>query len=288
MQLDATAFFNRYDDLIISVGRTFTRLEPLPHRQHLQRAGAGRRVRRSPWRANAGARCARRATPSSTARSSRSTASSSGADAVRRRRSAAAPAAPLRASSMHRGRARQCAARSRRCMMRGETLDAEPAFGPSAASTTNAGYTVFNLGGSWRPVQAGRGLRARREPVRSRLRRSARLPGAGPHGLRGSPRCCGPITSRFAYAAGAPLVVDGVTRPPRRRCARRHARPERIRQDHAAAAAERHRAARPSGRVLARRSAARATVAAGRWRGTLRSCRRRPSSPSSIARSRSC
>ena len=38
--------------------------------------------------------------------------------------------------------------------MRGETLDAEPAFGPTGGLYTNPGYTIFNLGGSWRPVKA--------------------------------------------------------------------------------------------------------------------------------------
>ena len=37
--------------------------------------------------------------------------------------------------------------------IRGETLDAEPAFGPSGGLYTNDGFTVFNLGGSWRPIK---------------------------------------------------------------------------------------------------------------------------------------
>ena len=36
--------------------------------------------------------------------------------------------------------------------VRGETLDAEPAFGPTGGLYTNPGYTVLNLGGSWRVV----------------------------------------------------------------------------------------------------------------------------------------
>ena len=39
-------------------------------------------------------------------------------------------------------------------LMRGETLDAEPAFGPTGGLYANPGYTVANLGGSWRPVAA--------------------------------------------------------------------------------------------------------------------------------------
>ena len=36
-------------------------------------------------------------------------------------------------------------------LIRGEALDAEPAFGPSGGLYPNPGYTVANLGGSWRP-----------------------------------------------------------------------------------------------------------------------------------------
>ena len=35
----------------------------------------------------------------------------------------------------------------------GETLDAEPAFGPSGGLYTNPAYSVFNIGGSWRVVR---------------------------------------------------------------------------------------------------------------------------------------
>ena len=80
--------------------------------------------------------------------------------------------------------------------MRGETLDAEPAFGPSGGLYTNAGYTVVQPRRILAAGEAARSLRARAEPLRSRLRRSAGLPGAGPHGLRGCPRCCGQITFR--------------------------------------------------------------------------------------------
>jgi vitamin B12 transporter len=38
--------------------------------------------------------------------------------------------------------------------VRGETLDAEPAFGPSGGLYENPGYTVANLGGSWKVVRA--------------------------------------------------------------------------------------------------------------------------------------
>ena len=38
--------------------------------------------------------------------------------------------------------------------VRGETLDAEPSFGPTGGLFTNPGHTVVNLGGSWRPLKA--------------------------------------------------------------------------------------------------------------------------------------
>ena len=80
--------------------------------------------------------------------------------------------------------------------MRGETLDAEPAFGPTGGLYTERRLHRLQ---SRRIVAAGEGarsLRARAEPLRSRLRRSAGLSGAGPDGLRGCPRCCGQITFR--------------------------------------------------------------------------------------------
>ena len=40
-----------------------------------------------------------------------------------------------------------------RCRVRGETLDAEPAFGPSGGLYTNPGHTVVDLGGSCASVR---------------------------------------------------------------------------------------------------------------------------------------
>ena len=37
-------------------------------------------------------------------------------------------------------------------LVRGETLDAEPAFGPTGGLYVNPGYTVANLGAAWKPV----------------------------------------------------------------------------------------------------------------------------------------
>jgi outer membrane receptor protein involved in Fe transport len=37
--------------------------------------------------------------------------------------------------------------------IRGDALDAEPAFGPSGGLYVNDGRTVVNLGGGWRPVR---------------------------------------------------------------------------------------------------------------------------------------
>src|SRR6185436_8611797 len=38
--------------------------------------------------------------------------------------------------------------------IRGEALDAEPAFGPTGGLFMNPGHTVVNFGGSWKPVRA--------------------------------------------------------------------------------------------------------------------------------------
>ena len=58
---------------------------------------------------------------------------------------------------------------------RGSALDVEPRFGTFGGLFEAPGYNVWNAGASWRVVRTARGLRPRREPVRSRAtrRRSA-------------------------------------------------------------------------------------------------------------------
>lgn len=150
VQFNATAFFNDYTDLIIAVGRTFS--------------GVSR------WRtdniSNARARggefsAAWRMTPSVDVRGSY-TLLDTEILAVSGASSAPAPYAvgdpllrrPRHAGSIDATWTHQRASAFAQLQMRGETLDAEPAFGPAGGLYTNPGHTVFNLGGAWRPVKA--------------------------------------------------------------------------------------------------------------------------------------
>ena len=185
VQIDATAFFNSYTDLIISVGRTFSGSSRY-RTDNISNARARGAEFSAAWRGQLRRRRARATTRSSTPRSSRST----DRRARRRRmrsaiRCCAGRVIPDR--SMHRSRAVSVSAFAE-LQMRGETLDAEPAFGPSGGLYTNEGYTVVQPRRIVAAGEAARDLRARAEPLRSPVRRSAGLPGAGPHGLRGCPR----------------------------------------------------------------------------------------------------
>ena len=150
LQIDGTAFFNNYTDLIIAVGRTF--------------AGSSR------WRtdniSNARARGAEfsAAWRLSTAFDLRGNYTFLDTEilAVNGSSLAQAPYAvgdPLLRRPRHSGSIDASWTHARgsafaQLQMRGETLDAEPAFGPTGGLYENPGYTVFNLGGSWRPVKA--------------------------------------------------------------------------------------------------------------------------------------
>ena len=145
-----------YTDLIISVGRTFYGSEPLPHRQHLERAPAARSVRGVA--ACCPVRCASELH-------------------VPRHRDSRGERPVDRADAPTRWAIRCCAARvtwgnrrdrhaGPRQRVRadpgaGETLDAEPAFGPSGGLYTNEGHTIVNIGGLWRPVRRSKYSRAR-------------------------------------------------------------------------------------------------------------------------------
>ena len=150
VQFDGTAFFNSYTDLIIAVGRTFS--------------GSSR------WRtdniSNARARGAElsAAWRPSTAFDLRGNYTFLDTEILAVSGLSVAPAPyevgdPLLRRPRHSGSIdaswslAQVSAFTQ-IQIRGETLDAEPAFGPTGGLYTNPGYTVVNLGGSWRPVKA--------------------------------------------------------------------------------------------------------------------------------------
>ena len=104
---------------------------------------------------------------------------------------------------------------------------ASPSSMPAPAGACTPGLEIF-----------GRGA----EPARSPVRRSLRLSGARPPGHGRCAGCCPPVTSRSRTRRGpgrrraAPVVRDvSLDVAPRR--VRRHPRPERLGQDHAAQAA---------------------------------------------------
>lgn len=147
VQLDATAFVNNYTDLIISVGRAF--------------AGSSRY--RTDNISNARARgieasAAARVSPGFDLRAAY-TFLDTEILAVRGSELAPAPYAvgdPLLRRPRHQGSLDVAWTHGRagafmQLVLRGEALDAEPAFGPTGGLYVNPGHAVTNLGGSWKP-----------------------------------------------------------------------------------------------------------------------------------------
>ena len=79
--------------------------------------------------------------------------------------------------------------------MRGTTLDVEPNFGTFGGLFENDGHTVVTVGGAWTIIPQLTAFARVVNALRRRLRRHARIPGTGPHGLRGAPDCCTPLSS---------------------------------------------------------------------------------------------
>jgi vitamin B12 transporter len=148
-QIDATAFVNSYTDLIISVGSRFSGFSRY-RTDNISNARARGAELSAAWRHATGVAVRANYTLLDTeilavnGSSSAQTPYSVGDALLRRPRHAGAIDA-----SFTRGRVGAFA----QVQLRGETLDAEPAFGPTGGLFANPGYTVFNLGGSWRPVK---------------------------------------------------------------------------------------------------------------------------------------
>jgi outer membrane cobalamin receptor len=150
LQVDGTAFFNAYEDLIISVGRTFSGISRY-RTDNLSNARARGVELSAAWRLNASLdlRGAYTFLDSEilavTGSSSAQTPYAVG-DALLRR--------PRHSGSMDGSWTHARAAAFLQIQMRGEALDAEPAFGPTGGLYPNPGHFVVNIGGSWRPVKA--------------------------------------------------------------------------------------------------------------------------------------
>jgi outer membrane receptor protein involved in Fe transport len=148
VQLDATAFFNSYTDLIITVGRTFSGSSRY-RTDNISNARARGAELSAAWRGNSGVGVRANYTFLDSeilavkGSSSAQTPYSVGDPLLRR---------PRHSGSIDASLTRGAMSAFAEMQMRGETLDAEPAFGPSGGLYPNDGYTVVNLGGSWRPV----------------------------------------------------------------------------------------------------------------------------------------
>jgi outer membrane cobalamin receptor len=149
-QIDATAFVNAYTDLIIPVGRTFAGSSRY-RTDNISNARARGAELSAAWRHHAGIGVR-----------ANYTFLESEILAVNGSASAQAPYAvgdALLRRPRHSGAIDAAFTRERVSMFveiqrRGETLDAEPAFGPGGGLYTNDGHTLVNVGGSWRPVKA--------------------------------------------------------------------------------------------------------------------------------------
>ena len=281
LQLDATTFFNRYDDLIISVG-SLQRRQPLSHRQRLERARA---------RPRAG----RRLAGPSPACSVRASYTFLDTEIRAVDNSAQAPSPyhvgdPLLRRPRHSGslivdwtarRGRRCSRRSTRAARRSTPSRRS---GRAAGSTRTPAARLVDLGGA---------LRADRAASRS-SRASSTCSIATTRKCSATPRLAEPRSSESALlraddvsfcvldagTAGLPRRCPGSSTACPRRC-RSGAilgilGPERIGQDDAAAAAERHAPADRRARCC---STARRSVdcRAGRSRSASPSCRRKRS-----------
>jgi len=150
VQLDGTAFFNSYTDLIIAVGRTFSGSSRY-RTDNISNARARGAEFSAAWRISTGLDLRGNYTFLDTE-----------ILAVNGSSSAPAPYAvgdPLLRRPRHSGSidgswTHNSVSAFAQVQLRGETLDAEPAFGPTGGLYTNDGYTVMNIGGSWRPVKA--------------------------------------------------------------------------------------------------------------------------------------
>lgn len=150
VQLDATAFLNRYTDLIISVGRTFTGVSRY-RTDNISNARARGLEASAAARVSAGfdVRAAYTFLDSEILAVSGAVIAQAPyavGDALLRR--------PRHQGTLDAAWTGSNAGAFLQVVIRGKALDAEPAFGPSGGLYENPGHTVANFGGSWKPVRA--------------------------------------------------------------------------------------------------------------------------------------
>ena len=194
VQIDATAFFNSLHGLDHFGGPHVLGCQPVAHRQHLKRACARRGVRRCVARHRRGSTSAASYTFLDSGDSRRQRIVRR-ANAIFGRRPAAAPSEAFGFGRCGLERITP-SAHSRSCRSAVRRSTPSRPSGRPAASTPNPdtpSSTWADRGESVKPVEI---FVARAEPVRSRIRGSAGVSGAGSHGLRGCASCCGQITFR--------------------------------------------------------------------------------------------
>jgi outer membrane cobalamin receptor len=145
IQLDATVFANNYDDLIISVGSSFSGVSRW-RTDNISNARARGAELSAAWRPLTGLALQGTYTFLATEILAVDDAANapppySVGDALLRR--------PRHQGSIDATWTRSRAGAFLQVLMRGEALDAEPAFGPSGGLYANAGYAVTNFGGSF-------------------------------------------------------------------------------------------------------------------------------------------
>ena len=150
VQIDGTAFFNAYRDLIIAVGRTFAGSSRY-RTDNISNARARGAEFAAAWRVSTGLDLRGNYTFLDSEilavnGSSIAQAPYAVGDALLRR--------PRHSGSIDASWSHANLSAFTQIQVRGEALDAEPAFGPTGGLYTNPGYAVVNLGGSWRPVKA--------------------------------------------------------------------------------------------------------------------------------------
>jgi len=150
VQVDGTAFFNAYRDLIIAVGRAFAGSSRY-RTDNISNARARGAELSAAWRINTGIDLRGSYTfldseILAVSGSSLAQTPYQVGDALLRR--------PRHSGSIDASWTRAQASAFTQIQVRGAALDAEPAFGPSGGRFMNSGHTVVNLGGSWRPVKA--------------------------------------------------------------------------------------------------------------------------------------
>ena len=150
VQLDATAFFNSYSDLIVAVGRAFSGISRY-RTDNISNARARGAELGAAWRLAAGLDLRGSYTfldseILAVEGSPDAPAPYAVGDALLRR--------PRHSGSIDATWTHARGGAFAQVQVRGDTLDADPSFGPTGGLFTNPGHTVVNLGGSWRPLKA--------------------------------------------------------------------------------------------------------------------------------------